>query len=230
MIIDGIPLWVASTTCWIVSVNHKECVLIDVPPDPQAVVDRIIHWELTPVAIIATHGHADHVGGISAFVNMSANHFQPTGLPTIAETYIHPLDRHMLDDPKSTSSMLRLALEATGFDFRPPEVIIDLQDGDSVSGAGMKFMALHTPGHTQGSVCIQLEIEGQPPILFSGDHLFRGSIGRTDLPGGSYSQLMESMATKILPLADDTVVLPGHGDPTTIGNEKKTNQFLQSIL
>ena len=230
MIIDGIPLWVASTNCLIVSVNHKECVLIDLPPDPQAVVERINHWGLTPVAIIATHGHVDHVGGVSTFVTMSSDHFQHIGLPTMAETYIHPLDRHMLDDPISSSSMLRSALESTGFDFRPPELISDLQDGDSVSGAGMKFIALHTPGHTQGSVCISLKIDDQPPILFSGDHLFRGSIGRTDLPGGSFSQLMESMSAKILPLADDTVVLPGHGDSTTIGHEKKTNQFLRPIL
>ncbi len=230
MIIDGIPLWVASTNCWIVSVNHKECVLIDVPPDPQAVLGRLEHWNLKPVAIIATHGHADHVGGVSELLKMSVDHPTIDDQPVTPRTYIHPQDRHMIDDPISSSYMLIPALEATGFDFRPPEEIIDLQDGDSVKGAGMSFVALHTPGHTQGSVCIQLSVENQPPMLFSGDHLFRGSIGRTDLPGGSYTQLMESMSTKIIPLADETVVLPGHGDPTTIGREKKMNQFLQAIL
>jgi glyoxylase-like metal-dependent hydrolase (beta-lactamase superfamily II) len=108
----------------------------------------------------------------------------------------------------------------------PPELVFGLDDGQKVSGAGMTFTALHTPGHTQGSVCFLLEMEGEAPMLFSGDHLFAGSIGRTDLPGGSYEQLMASMKEKILPLADDVVVLPGHGGTTTIGDERRTNPFL----
>jgi len=90
----------------------------------------------------------------------------------------------------------------------------------------MTFTAIHTPGHTQGSVCFRLDLDGEAPILFSGDHLFQGSIGRTDLPGGSYEQLMTSMAEKILPLPDETHVLPGHGGTTTVGLERKTNPFL----
>ena len=84
-----------------------------------------------------------------------------------------------------------------------------MDDGDHVSGAGMTFTAIHTPGHTRGSVCFQLDVEGEAPILFSGDHLFAGSIGRTDFPGGSFEQLMVSMAEKILPMADEVQVLPG---------------------
>ena len=105
--------------------------------------------------------------------------------------------------------------------MRPPEVIYGLDDGQRISGAGMTFTTIHTPGHTQGSVCFRLDIEGEAPILFSGDHLFQGSIGRTDLPGGSYEQLMASMAEKILPLPDETHVLPGTAAPRRRSSENE---------
>ena len=110
------------------------------------------------------------------------------------EVRIHEGDRHMLLDPVGTSGAFGAYLE--GLDLRPPEVIHGIDDGERIRGCGMTFTAMHTPGHTQGSVCFQLEIDGQPPILFSGDHLFAGSIGRTDLPGGSMDQLMASMAER----------------------------------
>jgi glyoxylase-like metal-dependent hydrolase (beta-lactamase superfamily II) len=117
-----------------------------------------------------------------------------------------------------------------GVDLRAPELIYGMADGDTVKGAGMAFTCMHTPGHTQGSVCLQLELDGAPPILFSGDHLFAGSIGRTDMPGGSFEQLMQSMAEKILPLDDETAVLPGHGPTTTVGRERMTNPFILELL
>jgi glyoxylase-like metal-dependent hydrolase (beta-lactamase superfamily II) len=120
-------------------------------------------------------------------------------------------------------------LEEMGLDLRPPELVEGLEDGQSVSGAGMTFTCIHTPGHTQGSTCFLLEVAGERPILFSGDHLFAGSIGRTDLPGGSYEQLMQSMAEKILPMSDETAVLPGHGPTTTVGRERAINPFLQEL-
>jgi len=93
----------------------------------------------------------------------------------------------------------------------------------------MAFTAIYTPGHTQGSTCFLLEVDGEAPVLFSGDHLFAGSIGRTDLPGGSHDQLLASMAERILPLDDAVRVLPGHGDTTTIGKERATNPFLLGL-
>jgi glyoxylase-like metal-dependent hydrolase (beta-lactamase superfamily II) len=99
-----------------------------------------------------------------------------------------------------------------------------------VKGAGMTFTCLHTPGHTEGSVCFRLDVDGEAPVLFSGDHLFAGSIGRTDLPGGSFETLMASMAEKILPMPDDVQVLPGHGQVTTIGFERRTNPFIVELL
>ena len=225
MLIEGLPLWLAQTNAWIVSAHGPggECVLIDAPPDPSAIVQRLAHHGLRLVALFNTHGHVDHIGGVGTLVHDSDRELVAEDL----EVRIHDADKHMLLDPIGTSGMFGSYLE--GLDLRPPEVIYGLDDGQRISGAGMTFTTIHTPGHTQGSVCFRLAIEGEAPILFSGDHLFQGSIGRTDLPGGSYEQLMASMAEKILPLSDDTHVLPGHGGTTTIGWERKTNPFLVEL-
>ena len=194
--------------------------LVDAPPDPEAIVGRLTDQGLRLVALLATHGHVDHVGGIPEVVGAQAHE---------VAVHLHESDRHMLLDPIGTGGTLGRVLAAEEFDLRPPELLYGLDDGQRVSGAGMTFTALHTPGHTQGSVCFLLEVDGEPPLLFSGDHLFAGSIGRTDLPGGSHEQLMASMAEKILPLADDIRVLPGHGPTTTIGDERRTNPFLTRL-
>ena len=223
MLIEGLPLWLAQTNCWLVAPDGPggECVLIDAPPDPDAIVARLEQHELRLAALFNTHGHIDHIGGVGSLVH-GLEHGRDI------EVRIHEGDRHMLLDPVGTSGAFGAYLE--GLDLRPPEVIHGIDDGERIRGCGMTFTAMHTPGHTQGSVCFQLEIDGQPPILFSGDHLFAGSIGRTDLPGGSMDQLMASMADKVLPLADDTTVLPGHGPTTTIGQERRTNPFLLELL
>lgn len=223
MLIEGMSLWLAATNAWVVAPDGPggECVLIDAPPDPTAILQRLAHHELRLVALLTTHGHIDHVGGIGSVVR-AQDHDVPVG--------IHPFDHHMLLDPVRTSGGMGRMLEEMGIDSRPPELVHGLDDGQRVSGAGMTFTAIHTPGHTQGSVCFLLEVEGEAPVLFSGDHLFKGSIGRTDLPGGSYDQLMESMAAKILPLDDDIRVLPGHGEATTVGWERRSNPFLLELL
>jgi hydroxyacylglutathione hydrolase len=231
MLIEGMPLWLAATNAWIVSAGGPgsgggggECVLIDAPPDPAAIVERLSHHGLRLVALLSTHGHVDHVGGIGTLVR--------SGSPSVAAStpvHIHDDDRHMLLDPVGTSGGFGRYLEAAGLDVRPPEVVCGIDDGERISGAGLTFTAIHTPGHTRGSVCFLLSVDGQRPILFSGDHLFKGSIGRTDLPGGSYDDLMASMASRILPLDDDVAVLPGHGEATTIGDERRTNPFLLEL-
>jgi hydroxyacylglutathione hydrolase len=196
-------------------------VLIDAPPDPGAILHHLEEHDLRLVALLATHGHVDHVGGVGEI-----SRAQGEDVPV----HIHDHDRHMLLDPIGTSGSLGQILDYEDFDLRPPELLAGLDDGQRVSGAGMTFTALHTPGHTQGSTCFLLEVDGEPPILFSGDHLFAGSIGRTDLPGGNHEQLMASMAAKILPLDDAVQVLPGHGDTTTVGKERATNPFLTGLL
>jgi len=231
LLIEELPLWLAATNAWIVSAGEGsgggECVLIDAPPDPAAIVDRLAHHGLRLVALLSTHGHVDHIGGVGEVVRAPSPVLGPAGAST--PVHIHDGDRHMLLDPVGTSGQFGRYLEAAELDVRPPEVICSIDDGERISGAGLTFTAIHTPGHTQGSVCFLLDVDGQPPILFSGDHLFRGSVGRTDLPGGSWDALMASMAEKILPMDDDIAVLPGHGETTTIGHERRTNPFLSEL-
>jgi hydroxyacylglutathione hydrolase len=220
MLIEPLTLWLAQTNAFIVAPDGPggEAVLVDAPPDPMPLVNRLAELDLRLVALLSTHGHVDHVGGVSTVVRAQDND---------VPVHIHDDDRHMLLDPVGSSGMLGQYLE--GLDVRPPEIIEGLDDGDTVKGAGMTFTVLHTPGHTRGSVCLRLEADGQRPLLFSGDHLFAGSIGRTDLPGGDFDTLMASMAEKILPLEDDLPVLPGHGPATTIGHERRTNPFLLEL-
>ena len=236
MLIEGMPLWLAQTNCWIVAPDGPggECIIIDAPPEPARIVERLAHHGLGLAAILNTHGHVDHVGGVGSLVHgpdhahddhdRDPHHRQPEDIAV----YIHDDDRHMLLDPRGTSGGLGQYLD--GLDLRPPELIYGMGDGDQVRGAGMTFTCLHTPGHTRGSVCFTLQVDGQLPILFSGDHLFQGSIGRTDLPGGNHDALMISMADKILPLDDETAVLPGHGPTTTIGDERRTNPFVVELV
>ncbi|MGC8481046.1 MAG: MBL fold metallo-hydrolase [Acidimicrobiales bacterium] len=221
MIIDAQSLWVAQTNSWIVSIDDKECVLIDIPPDPNQVAARVRELGVRVAAVIATHGHVDHTGGITSYLSNQGTQTLPV--------HLHPKDRHMVDDPVGSAPMLGALLLEAGVQTTPPEFIVDIEDGDVISGAGMRFSVLHTPGHTQGSVCLLLEDTPAGSMLFSGDHLFRDSIGRTDLPGGSYEQLMESMRTKIRPLDDAMGVFPGHGPTTTIGREKDHNPFLAEL-
>jgi hydroxyacylglutathione hydrolase len=219
-IVESLTLWLAATNAWLIAPDGPggECVLVDAPPEPGPILERLAALDLRLVALLSTHGHIDHVGGISTVV-----HAQPAPVPV----HIHDDDKHMLLDPAGTGGMMGRYLE--GLDLRPPEIIEGLDDGTVVKGAGMSFEVLHTPGHTRGSVCLLARIGDADPLLFSGDHLFAGSIGRTDMPGGSFDQLMDSMERKILPLDDALPVLPGHGPSTTIGRERMTNPFLVEL-
>ena len=223
-LVEGLPLWLAQTNCWVVAPNGPggECVLIDAPPEPARIVQYLQSQGLRLVALLSTHGHIDHIGGIGTVIRDASIAPQP---PPV---HIHAGDRHMLADPMGTSGMFAQYL-GEELDLRPPETIYGLDDGEVITGAGMRFEALHTPGHTPGSTCFTLTLEGETPMLFSGDHLFAGSVGRTDGAGGSWEQMMASMAEKILPLPNEMVVLPGHGGSTSIGWERRTNPFLVEL-
>lgn len=222
MLVEPMRLWVADTNAWVVAPAGPggECLLVDAPPEPGPILDRLAASGLRLVALLATHGHVDHVGGVGS-VARAQDH--PVAV------HIHDADRHMLLDPVGTSGALGRILESQGTDVRPPETVHGLDDGERLSGAGVTLTAIHTPGHTKGSTCFLLEAEGEAPVMFSGDHLFKGTIGRTDMPGGSRQELLASMVAKILPLADEVRVLPGHGPTTTLGVERRTNPFLQQL-
>lgn len=210
MIIEGRPLWFAQTNTWVVGAEPGGlAVVIDAPPDASGVLELLAVHDLTPVALLLTHGHIDHAGGAGQVVSA-----------TSATAYVHPDDDFLTLDPTSQLRIL-FGMVPPG-DYRPPDSFTDLAGGERLIIAGLELDVLHTPGHTPGHCCFSISGEG---VLFSGDQLFAGSIGRTDLPGGDTDQLMESMRSKIMPLDDDVRVLPGHGPETTIGFERLNNPF-----
>jgi hydroxyacylglutathione hydrolase len=152
-----------------------------------------------------------------------------------ATAWIHPDDRHLLANPMAGMSAETTAMLLGGqlggrYEFAEPEKVEELGDGQGLELAGLTFTVDHTPGHTRGSVAFRSPYGGDiSEVMFSGDLLFQGSIGRTDLPGGDHPTMLHSLRTKVLTLPDDIVVLPGHGEQTSIGRERATNPFLLEL-
>ncbi|NMO05057.1 MBL fold metallo-hydrolase [Gordonia sp. TBRC 11910] len=226
MLITGFAAGMFATNCYIVADGPGgDAVVIDPGQDAAPQVDAVLaEHSLNPVAVLLTHGHLDHTWN-------AADVCDKYSIPA----YIHPDDREMLADPRIGLGHALGPLIAD-IEFREPEKVIDFVDGDDVEVAGLRFSVDLAPGHTRGSVLLGVDVpseDGTDPaaarVCFSGDVLFAGSIGRTDLPGGSHQQLLESIAAKLLPLSDDVVVLPGHGPQTSIGAERATNPFLQDL-
>lgn len=208
------PAWFAATNSYLVFDDQDRVgVLVDIPPDPDLVGQVMLDHKVTVGAVLLTHGHVDHAGGAGEFVSRHGS-----------EVYVHPDDDFLTLNPKEQLKRI-FGTEPPG-SYQVPEKLTDLEDRQVLDLAGFTFETRHTPGHTPGHCCFYVAEEG---TLFSGDQLFAGSVGRTDLPGGSHTQLLESMAVSVLTLDDDVRVLPGHGPETSIGHERKTNPFIQGL-
>ena len=202
-----------ATNCWIIAdAPGGECVIVDPGmPDVSDTVAMIVNeHKLKPVATIITHGHLDHTFSIVPVAN---------GYDIPA--YIHSEDRALLLHPERAHGPEFLAT-LSAMDFIEPNDVRELRHGAEVEMLGMKFQAIHAPGHTRGSLMFTVNQE----LLISGDVLFAGAIGRTDLPSGSSQSMQETLINKVLTLSDDLRVLPGHGPDTNIGHERRTNPYL----
>ena len=219
MFITGFPAGMLACNCYVLAQRAgADAIVVDPGQRAMGQLRRILDENrLTPAAVLLTHGHIDHI--------WSAQKVADTyGCPA----YIHPEDRFMLSDPIKGFGP-RIGQIAFGALFREPRQVIELdRDGDKVDLGDTVVTVDHTPGHTRGSVVFRVDGDGSE-IVFTGDTLFRQSVGRTDLPGGSGRDLLGSIVTKLMVLDDDTVVLPGHGEKSTIGFERRANPFLEGL-
>jgi glyoxylase-like metal-dependent hydrolase (beta-lactamase superfamily II) len=196
--------------CYIVgSKQTGEAICVDPGDEPDEIRALARDLKLKITKIACSHGHLDHIMAVRALK-------EETGAPFL-------LHRADLDIARG---MPISALQLLGRQEPPtPEPDVFLAEGDDVEVPGLSLKVIHTPGHTPGSICLYTD-----GLLFSGDTLFQGSIGRFDLPGGSFERLMISIMSRLMPLPDETIVRPGHMDQTTIGYERRNNPFVQQIL
>ncbi|RKY08810.1 MAG: MBL fold metallo-hydrolase, partial [Planctomycetota bacterium] len=193
--------------CLTADASATDCLIIDTGLQSEPLIEYLKKNNLNPVAAVFTHGHIDHIDGLALLRK---------NWPDI-KVAIHKADAAMFEDGKLNLS----ALSGVPFKTSPADIIIDAEGPQTF--AGVEFQILHTPGHTPGGVSLYSKSEG---VVFVGDALFAGSVGRTDFPGGDFNQLITAIKTKLLTLPDETRVYSGHGPATTIANEKRTNPFL----
>jgi hydroxyacylglutathione hydrolase len=224
VLVTGFPAEAFGTNCYVVAAGPGEqCLVVDPGIGVLDRLDEVLaQHRLHPAAVLLTHGHLDHTFSVTPVCGAKG-----------ITAYVHPADREMLADPAKGLSMDLTELFGGRFSYAEPEDVAELTDGATLSLAGLEITVDHAPGHTGGSVLFRLPAAGTPweaeQLCLSGDVLFAGSIGRTDLPGGNTDVMMASLRDKVLPLADDTVVLPGHGPETTIGRERATNPYLRGL-
>jgi hydroxyacylglutathione hydrolase len=217
VLITGFPTGMFQANCYIAAAQDRgEAMIIDPGQGALANLRRLLAaYRLTPSAVLLTHGHLDHIWTAQKVCDQF-------GIPA----FIHPGDRSMLSDPIRGFGP-RIGQLLFGALFSEPKKVVEIGDGDKLELAGTTVIVEHTPGHTRGSVAFRVTADRE--VVFTGDTLFRNSVGRTDLPGGSGRDLLGSIVEKLLVLDDDTVVLPGHGEATTIGAERRANPFLEGL-
>jgi len=215
----GFPAAAFDTNCFVVApAPGEECVIVDPGIGIDADLDTVLReHRLRPVAVLLTHGHIDHTFSVTPVCSARG-----------ISAYIHPDDRELLADPAKGFGIGAMEMFGGRLSWTEPDDVELLADGGTLALAGLEITVDHAPGHTRGSVLFRLPGDSpqEAATVLSGDVLFAGSIGRTDLPGGDYRSMLRSLATKVLPLPDDTLVLPGHGPSTTIGRERATNPYL----
>lgn len=189
--------------------GENECVVLDPGFEPDLVLAQLERHDLRPAAILNTHGHSDHIAGNAAIKDRWPD------CPLVIG--VHEAEK-LLDPMQNLSGLFGLSLIS-------PPADKTVADGDQYLAAGIEFQVREIPGHSSGHVVFVLPRE-RPVIVFGGDVLFAGGIGRTDFPGGDFGQLERGIREKLYSLPDDTIVYPGHGEPTTIGEEKRTNPFV----
>ncbi len=190
--------------------GHSDCIVFDPGLDPDEILAYLDEQGLAPAAILITHGHSDHIAGNG---------------PLKERFPACPIVASHGDAAKLIDSKLNLSYDF-GANLTSPPADVLVGEGDRYSAAGIELLVREVPGHSSGHVVYIWQQPGQPPIVFGGDVLFAGSIGRTDLPGCSFEVLAQNIHAKLFTLPDDTRVLPGHGPPTTVGQEKRTNPFV----
>ena len=225
MLVTGFPAEVFGTNCYVVATGPGEqCVVVDPGIGVLDQLDEVLaEHRLHPAAVLITHGHLDHTFSVAPVCGARG-----------ITAYVHPADLELLADPSKGLSMDLSEVLGGRLSYTEPENVAELTDGATLSLAGLEITVDHAPGHTGGSVMFRLPGAGTTveaeQICLAGDVLFAGSIGRTDLPGGSTESMLASLRDKVLPLADDTLVLPGHGPATTIGRERASNPYLRELI
>jgi glyoxylase-like metal-dependent hydrolase (beta-lactamase superfamily II) len=223
VLVAGFPAGAFAANCFVVApAAGEECVIIDPGQDAERGIEELLdRYRLKPIAVLLTHGHLDHIWSVGPVCGAK-------GIPA----YIHPDDRGLLADPARGMGLSSSQQLFGGMTFTEPDDVLELSDAMTFTLGGVDFTVSHVPGHTEGSVTFRTAEDAgtaeELDVLFAGDLLFAGSIGRTDLPGGDHRKMMSSLA-KTLTLPDATVVLPGHGPQTTIGAERATNPFLSGL-
>jgi hydroxyacylglutathione hydrolase len=220
VLVVGFASGAFQANCYLVAPAEGDaCVIVDPGQDAEEpIAEALRKHRLSPVAVLLTHGHFDHVFAVTPVCDGN-------GIPA----WIHPEDRAMLTDPLKGISAQGAAFFGGKIEMREPAEVRELADGTVLDLAGLSITVDHTPGHTRGSVVFSSANDEGGRVLFAGDTLFAGSIGRTDLPGGDLPTMLDTLRTKMLTLDDDTVVLPGHGPTTTIGRERVSNPFLLEL-
>lgn len=220
VLIAGFPAGVFAANCYILAPGPGEkCVIIDPGQDTEAGIEEILaKHRLKPAAVLLTHGHLDHVWSVAPVCGAK-------DIPA----YIHPADRILLSDPAKGFPLGAGQQLFGGLEFSEPDDVKELADGMTLDLVGLPIVVDHAPGHTEGSVVFRLPSADEAGVMFSGDLLFAGSIGRTDLPGGDHRAILSSLARVCLTLPDETIVLSGHGPRTTIGAERRGNPFLHGM-